>query len=88
MARLAGMPSDVIDRAKEILANLESGEFEEGAPRLAKSSRKPAKAPASSQFSLFETSEDQLRQRLKKINIASLTPLEALNLLDDLKRMA
>ena len=87
VARLAGMPSDVIDRAKEILANLESGEFEEGAPRLAKSSRKPAKAP-SSQFSLFETSEDQLRQRLKKINIASLTPLEALNLLDELKRMA
>jgi len=87
VARLAGMPSDVIDRAKEILANLENGEFEEGAPRLAKSSRKPAREP-SPQFSLFETSEDQLRQRLKKINIASLTPLEALNLLDELKRMA
>jgi DNA mismatch repair protein MutS len=87
VARLAGMPADVIERAKEILANLESGEFEEGAPRLAKSSKKPPRGP-SPQFSLFETSEDQLRQRLKKINIASLTPLEALNLLDELKRMA
>jgi DNA mismatch repair protein MutS len=86
VARLAGMPSDVIERAKEILRNLESGEFEEGAPRLAKSSKKPAKAP-SPQFSLFESSEDQLRQRLKKLNIATLTPLEALNLLDELKRM-
>lgn len=86
VARLAGMPADVIERAKEILRNLESGEFEEGAPRLAKSSRKPAREP-SPQFSLFETSEDQLRQRLKKLNIATLTPLEALNLLDDLKRM-
>ncbi|MGB9082126.1 MAG: DNA mismatch repair protein MutS, partial [Desulfuromonadaceae bacterium] len=86
VARLAGMPSDVIERAKEILHNLENGEFEEGAPRLAKSSRKPSREP-SPQFSLFETSEDQLRQRLKKLNIATLTPLEALNLLDELKRM-
>ncbi|MBV5340027.1 MAG: DNA mismatch repair protein MutS, partial [Deltaproteobacteria bacterium] len=86
VARLAGMPSDVIERAKEILRNLENGEFEEGAPRLAKSSRKPPREP-SPQFSLFETSEDQLRQRLKKLNISTLTPLEALNLLDELKRM-
>jgi len=86
VARLAGMPADVIERAKEILRNLESGEFEEGAPRLAKSSKKPAREP-SPQFSLFETSEDQLRLRLKKLNIATLTPLEALNLLDELKRM-
>jgi DNA mismatch repair protein MutS len=86
VARLAGMPADVIERAKEILRNLESGEFEEGAPRLAKSSKKPAREP-SPQFSLFENSEDLLRQRLKKITIATLTPLEALNLLDELKRM-
>ena len=85
VARLAGMPADVIERAKEILRNLESGEFEEGAPRLAKSRRQP-KAP-SAQFSLFDSREDQLRQRLKKLNIATLTPLEALNLLDELKRM-
>jgi DNA mismatch repair protein MutS len=86
VARLAGMPSDVIERAKEVLRNLENGEFEEGAPRLAKSSKKTAREP-SPQFSLFETSEDQLRHRLKKLNIATLTPLEALNLLDELKRM-
>jgi DNA mismatch repair protein MutS len=86
VARLAGMPADVIDRAKEVLKNLESGEFEEGAPRLAKSSKKRAGEP-SPQFSLFEATEDQLRLRLKKLNIATLTPLEALNLLDELKRM-
>ncbi|BCS52942.1 DNA mismatch repair protein MutS [Geobacter sp. SVR] len=85
VARLAGMPSDVIERAKEVLRNLESGEFEEGAPRIAKSSKRPPKE--SPQFTLFESSEDQLRLRLKKLNIATLTPLEALNLLDELKRM-
>jgi DNA mismatch repair protein MutS len=87
VARLAGMPADVIERAKEILHNLESGEFEEGAPRLARSSRKPAREQ-SPQFSLFETGEDLLRQRLKKLNISAMTPLEALNMLDELKKMA
>ncbi len=87
VARLAGMPLDVIERAKEILKNLENGEFEEGAPRIAKSKKGPKKEP-SPQFSLFETPEDQLRIRLNRINIATLTPLEALNLLDELKRMA
>jgi len=87
VARLAGMPVDIIDRAKEILQNLESGEFEEGAPRLAKS-RKPGHKPEAGQFALFEPSEDLLRQRLKKLNISTITPLEALNLLDELKRMA
>ncbi|HIJ96920.1 MAG TPA: DNA mismatch repair protein MutS [Desulfuromonadales bacterium] len=86
VARLAGMPADVVERAKEILHNLESGEFEEGAPRLAKSRKSPPKAEQR-QFSLFENSEDQLRLRLKKLIIATLTPLEALNLLDELKRM-
>lgn len=87
VARLAGMPADVIERAKEILRNLENGEFEEGAPRIAKSRRQRPPEP-SPQFSLFESDEDLLRTRLKKLNIATLTPLEALNLLDELKRMA
>ncbi|MDD5284896.1 MAG: DNA mismatch repair protein MutS [Desulfuromonadaceae bacterium] len=86
VARLAGMPSDVVERAKEILRNLESGEFEEGVPRLAKSRKSQSKQDLR-QFSLFEASEDLLRQRLKRLNIATLTPLEALNLLDELKRM-
>jgi len=86
VARLAGMPADIIERAKEVLRNLESGELEEGAPRIARSRRKQPREP-SPQFSLFESSEDLLRTRLKKLNIATLTPLEALNLLDELKRM-
>lgn len=41
VARLAGMPHEVIDRAKEILANLEEGEFaESGQPRIARRRRK------------------------------------------------
>ncbi|HNX35134.1 MAG TPA: DNA mismatch repair protein MutS [Kiritimatiellia bacterium] len=40
VARLAGMPDDVVDRSREILANLEEGELESGVPKLAKRSKK------------------------------------------------
>ena len=81
------MPREVIDRAKEILRNLEKGEYVEGGvPRIARGRRGSAQ-PDSPQLSLFETAEDLLRTRLKGLNVATLTPLEALNLLDELKRM-
>jgi DNA mismatch repair protein MutS len=86
VARLAGMPLEVIERAKEVLKTLEEGEFEQGSPRLAKSSIAPLKKETA-QFSLFEPQGDLLRERLKKLNINTMTPLEALNLLEELKRM-
>jgi DNA mismatch repair protein MutS len=51
VARLAGLPLEVIDRAKEILANLEEGEFgDAGQPKLA---RRKRKGRDSGQLSLF-----------------------------------
>ncbi|CAG0928605.1 partial DNA mismatch repair protein MutS, partial [Planctomycetaceae bacterium] len=88
VARLAGLPAEVIERAKEILHNLEKGEYVEGGvPRIA-NAKKVAAPKASPQLSLIEQGEDLLRQRLAGLNIAALTPLEALNILDELKRMA
>ncbi|MBI1922350.1 MAG: DNA mismatch repair protein MutS [Geobacter sp.] len=88
VARLAGLPAEVIGRAREILRNLEKGEFtDEGMPRLARGKQQAPATPAP-QLALFEGDEDLLRKRLKGLKIASLTPLEALNLLDELKRMA
>lgn len=87
VARLAGLPLEVIERAKEILQNLEKGEFaEEGIPRIARGKKGAGSAPAS-QLSLFDCGEDMLRKRLKGMDVTTLTPLEALNLLDELKRM-
>lgn len=85
VARLAGLPSTVIDRAKEVLHNLESGEYEAGAPRLARSKKQARHSPAP-QLGLFEQ-PDLLRQRLEAVDISVLTPLEALNLLDELRKM-
>jgi len=85
VARLAGLPGTVIDRAKEVLHNLESGEYEAGAPRLARS-KKQAKLAPTPQLGLFEQ-PDRLRQRLETVDVSVLTPLEALNLLDELRKM-
>ena len=53
MARLAGLPDEVIDRAKDILQNLEEGEFgDTGQPKIAK--KRPHKPKANvSQMDLF-----------------------------------
>ena len=85
VARLAGLPPEVIDRAKEVLHNLEQGEFTEGGvPKLA-ISRKKKSTWDSHQRTLFQPPADPLREALKKIDPNQLTPLEALNLLSEMK---
>lgn len=87
VARLAGLPAPVVDRAREVLKNLESGEFErEGEPRLARSTH-GGRSKAGPQLSLFAGEGDALREKLEEIDVSVLTPLEALNLLDALKKM-
>ncbi len=85
VARLAGLPPEVIDRAKEVLHNLEQGEFTEGGvPKLA-ISRKKKSTWDSHQRTLFQPPADPLRETLKKIDPNQLTPLDALNILSELK---
>jgi DNA mismatch repair protein MutS len=88
VARLAGLPQKVIDRAKEILSNLERGELDAmGIPKIAKDKTLTQKPSPPLQPSLF-TTEDPLRSQLKGIKIDQLTPLEAINILDELKKKA
>ena len=88
VARLAGLPQKVIDRAKEILSNLESGELDAmGMPKIAMTKRVISKPLPPLQPSLFSQS-DPVRSKLKKIKIDQLTPIEALNILDELKKKA
>ncbi|TYO99701.1 DNA mismatch repair protein MutS [Geothermobacter ehrlichii] len=87
VARLAGLPPAVIDRAKEVLRNLEAGEFVgEGVPRLSRGKREQVRE--ADQLPLFAAGgDDRLRQKLEEIDIEVLTPLEALNTLAELKKM-
>jgi len=80
VARLAGMPAGVIERAKEILTQLESG------ARQAHGSRQAADAPL--QMGLFSASADRFRDRLAALDAARMTPIEALNFLHQLSEEA
>jgi DNA mismatch repair protein MutS len=86
VARLAGLPSKVIERAKEVLFNLEKGELDaSGMPKIA-TTKKPASRPQlSPQLALFDP-PDPVRSELKRLKVDELTPVEALNVLDELKR--
>jgi len=88
VGRLAGLPDSVIDRAKEILHNLESGEFvRSGEPRLGESKNRSKKQPLA-QLSLFSAQpEDEIRTRLESIDLRCTTPIEALTFLDQLQKM-
>ena len=84
VARIAGVPTDIIFRAKEILRNLEKGEFDEiGMPRIARGEH--VIKDGQPQLNLFVELEDEIISELKNLDISSLTPLEALNKLNELK---
>jgi DNA mismatch repair protein MutS len=88
VARLAGLPQKVIDRAKEILSNLEKGELDAlGMPKIATTKLPTSKPNPPLQPSLFAQT-DSIRSELRKIRTDQLTPLEALNILDQLKKKA
>jgi DNA mismatch repair protein MutS len=86
VARLAGLPEWVVERAREILQELERGNTDaEGLPRLARSVRRPKSE--SYQLGLFHARDRQLSQRLEELDLERLTPLQALNELAKLKAL-
>jgi DNA mismatch repair protein MutS len=86
VARLAGMPAPVVARAQEILRNLERTEFDrEGRPRLARSDA-PAAPEAGRQLALFAGAEESVLEDLRRLDLEHLTPLQALALLDELRK--
>ncbi|NLM16708.1 MAG: DNA mismatch repair protein MutS, partial [Candidatus Riflebacteria bacterium] len=86
VAELAGLPSQVVERAKEILFELEKSDNEE-IKRVSRNIGKPQKAPAPVQLTLFSTQNEAL-ELLKAADLNNMTPLEALNLLHKLKGIA
>ena len=80
VARLAGMPPGIIERAKEILTRLEGAR--DGHQNLEPGDRSASTAPA--QMGLFSFPDDRLRDRLRDLNLSMMTPLEAMNVLHQL----
>ena len=102
VARLAGMPASIVSRAEELLRNLElvygnnemvpSKSLKERNKRAAQKVREAAEqAPAPSmQLSMFQLDDPvlvQIRDQIKDLDINSLTPIEALNKLNEIKKI-
>ncbi len=87
VAKMAGMPYDVISRAEEILEILENG-TNEGSGAKAKPDMSKVKSKKqrheTDQLAIFEFRDDELRDRLAEIKIENITPIQALQLLADL----
>jgi DNA mismatch repair protein MutS len=80
VARLAGLPTSIIARAREILNNLERGELDEsGAARIARGRANGAAGTA--QMDLFATVDGRVLEELRGIEIDRMTPIDALNVL-------
>jgi DNA mismatch repair protein MutS len=84
VARLAGLPREVIQRAQEILGDLE-GTHSRGGEGLGRRGKlRPASEPPPDQLSLFGAEHPALA-RLRATEVERLTPLEAINFLASLK---
>ncbi len=85
VARLAGVPKDVVARAKAVLDRLEKGRAETGGLAAGLGDLPLFAAAASARTKI---AQDDLRDRLRELDIDALSPREALDLLYDLKREA
>ncbi|WP_408956059.1 DNA mismatch repair protein MutS [Natroniella sp. ANB-PHB2] len=95
VAKRAGIPKQVIERSKVILARLEEDEAEtiELATEDSKNSYQQQKEKEEikekvTQMPLFTSANDQLTKELSQLDIMSMTPLEAMNQLHQLKKKA
>ncbi len=89
VARLAGIPDIVIANAKYILSHVEqknNTDMPKSLPQKTRQKGKKKKKTNDNQLELFTTNEEYIKKRLEKIDISSMTPLEAMNVLNDLKQ--
>jgi DNA mismatch repair protein MutS len=84
VGKLAGLPGEVIGRAREILANLEGREYDEvGSPRLSRSAQA---GQSTGQLQLFSAPvRSPVEEELEQLDLDSITPIEALQILSRLK---
>jgi DNA mismatch repair protein MutS len=80
VAKLAGLPTEVVQRAREVLAEHEFAE------RQATSHLSPGANPPAAQLTIFTPLSQPVLDKLRDVDLNRLTPLEALNLLAELKK--
>ena len=85
VARLAGVPRDVNERAKEILSQLEASHLNQyGQSNIAPAKKKSGHI----QMTLFQWQENAVVEKLKSLDITTMTPMEAIQQLEQLQKQA
>ena len=87
VARMAGMPKSLVGRANEVLAQLENTH---GTNELSKPVEGLAEKREGLQLSFFQLDDPvlkQIRDEIRRVDINNLTPIEALNKLNEIKKM-
>jgi DNA mismatch repair protein MutS len=91
VAKMAGMPKSVVKRANEILAKLEANNRQQDLEATAAATAKNKTAHEDGfQLSFFQLDDPvlcQIRDEILHLDVNNLTPLEALNKLNDIKRI-
>lgn len=83
VAKLAGVPNSVVNRAKQVLRELESGR-----PVTPKGSGRKPREEETTQLSLVPPQESEVLQRLRQMDVNTLTPIECMNTLFELSKLA
>ena len=84
VAKLAGLPDWIIKRAKEILKELTSGKTDD---KETFANISPHTSEDDMQLNLLDTASNAVTDKLKSVDVNTLTPIEAMNLLYELKNM-
>ncbi len=84
VAKLAGIPSSIVKRAKEVLESLESTDSRPAAP----SGRGVSSGTIDAEYnmSLLDIEKDDVCEKIKKLDINTLTPIEAMNSIYEWKK--
>jgi DNA mismatch repair protein MutS len=80
VAKLAGLPNEVVERAREVLVQHEFAE------QQATAQLSPGATPPAAQLTIFTPLSQPVLEKLRDVDLNRLTPLEALNLLAELKK--
>lgn len=91
VARMAGMPVKVVERAKDILQHLEKSHTREGLTSQSKADvAKAARESVASQLSFFQLDDPslaQIREEILKLDLNTITPIEALMKLNEIRKI-
>ena len=91
VAKMAGMPKSIVGRADEILKQLERENRQEGiSGKSVKTAPKSTSKDGGYQLSFFQLDDpvlSQIRDEIINIDVNNLTPLEALNKLNEIKKI-